>query len=544
MCLLAFAPSGCEQPKPLPPPAPVEPPPAAPRVEIKDGLLHVDGERFIVRGIGYEPGALPGKYPKKRKPEPEILKQDLQRIKDAGFNTVRSWDGYTDDELTAIEKEGLFAIQGIEVHWPTNVEDPAYISRSLAHVDRVVKSGSKHANILMYLVMNEPNTETILRATEPKFIEFMTQLRDRVHEKHPGVPVSFANTCIGEFLDPSIWDAVAFNLYMYNPVTVKEILGYRGYLEWLRKKSPSVPLVVTEFGLSVSPGGEGRFGYGGNSLQDQTEGDLWMLQSLLQAGAQGSCVFSYSDGWWKNGNVANDAETHDDEAEEWYGLVGYASKEDMEGTPRPAWEAFSRANRALWIEPASWKEYKEKIPVEVYSTSDVHSMAVQTASGLLIELRHEGKNWWRGEIPAEGLGATESLVLIARSGQDEKQWLRQQRTIVTDWSKVPAELRPVSFSVEQAPQSMSPGERIPVLVKAHSAAGAPVADRAFQIGYYPHDGWAPGRTYEARSDADGRIHLDLDSMPKPGVITLSIGTGHEPLKDTPTWGSAFILRVK
>jgi len=511
-------------------------------VEIKDGRLHVDGRRFVVRGIGYEPGARPGQYPRHRKFEPDLMQKDLDRIRAAGFNTVRCWDGYTDEELALIEKSGLFVIQGIEIDWRGDLGNENHVQRSLKHIDRVVKAGAGHKNVLMYLVMNEPNTETILKAGEPQFLEFLCKLRDRVRAGHPGVPVSFANTCIGEFLDPSIWDAVGFNLYMYNPVAVKEILGYRGYLEWLRKRHPrGAPVVVTEFGLSVSPEGEGRFGYGGNTPQDQVEGILWMHNGLIEAGTDGSCVFSYADGWWKNGNIPKDEQTHEGDAEEWYGLIGYESKTDMTGTERPAFEAMKTANQALWIEPVSWKEYPTTIPVEVYATPEVTAVALDTAAGARIELKRDG-DWWRASLPTSGLAPLETLTLTARLA--ERELPAQKRSVVTDWSKIEPNLRPVEFVLEKVPDPIRAKEPIAVVIRASSPRGGPVAEREFQIGCYPHDGWAPGDSFKARSDKDGRISLNLAAMPRPGVITLSIGTGHEVLKDAPTWGDAFILRVR
>jgi hypothetical protein len=329
---------------------------------------------------------------------------------------------------------------------------------------------------------------------------------------------------------------------MYNPVTVKEILGYRGYLEWLKKRHPrGAPLVVTEFGLSVSPEGEGRFGYGANTPQDQAEGDLWMLKSLIEAGTDGSCVFSYADGWWKNGNIPSDEKTHEGDPEEWYGLIGYESKTDATGTERPAFEAIKTANQALWTEPLPWKEYSNAIPMEVYSTPEVTGVWAQTESGIRIELKRQG-HWWRASVPAAGLAPIETFTLTARCGARELP--AQKRTVITDWSKAPADLRPVEFTLEKAPDPIRAKEPIAVVIKASSPHGGPVADRTFQIGYYPHDGWAPGHSYEARSDKEGQISLNLDAMLRAGVITLSVGTGHEVLKDAPTWGNAFILRVQ
>jgi hypothetical protein len=538
---------GCapKETSPLPKPEKKsEPPPGPrpPRILIEDGQFMLDGERFIVRGVGYEPGARPGEYPWQRKFDRELMVHDLDRIKDAGFNTVRCWSGYNEQELSLIEEEGLMVIQGIWVDPGGNFADPAFLETALREVDKVVRATSKHGNILMYLVMNEPSSESIAAAGERAMADFLCSLVERVHQLHPGIPVSFSNTCFGEFLDATPLDAVAFNYYMYAPVTVRDVLGYRGYAEWLRRHlADGKPLVVTEFGLSVSKGGQGRFGFGGNSPKDQEEGDLWMHESLIQAGADGGCVFNFLDGWWKNNNIADDALSHEEnDPEEWYGIVGIESKDDPKGTPRPAYEAFKKANRAIWTSPVGWHEYAKKVPFEVYATDDVTAIEARTASGITMPLTRKG-HWWSGELSADKLAGIEPITLTVKSGIGETE---QKRTIVTDWKAVPAENRPVEFKLEEVPAEMRSGQPIPVVIRASSPHGGVVADRKFVIGYNAHEGWEPGHTYQATSDADGLIKIDVDRLYHAGVITLSISTGHKPLEDKPTWGEAFLLRVK
>jgi hypothetical protein len=306
-------------------------------VEVREGRLFVDGDRFIVRGVGYDPGSRPGQYPWSRKFDRKVMAADLERMKEAGFNTVRGWSGFNDQELSLIANHDLWVIQGIWFDPSGDFADPEFRTAALRTVSEIVERSAKHDHILMYLVMNEPSAESILKAGEEATREFLTELKTRVNELHPGVPVSFANTIIGDFFDVPAMDVDAFNGYMYAPITMR-VLGYRGFLEWWRKNRPAgQPLVVTEFGLSVSPTAkwEGRFSYGGNSPEDQALGNLWMLESLFQAGAQGSCAFLFHDGWWKNANTPDDAMTHDDDPEEWYGIIGIESMDAPMGEPRP-----------------------------------------------------------------------------------------------------------------------------------------------------------------------------------------------------------------
>ena len=86
-------------------------------------------------------------------------------------------------------------------------------------------------------------------------------------------------------------------------------------------------MIITEYGLSVSPTGPGGWGYGGNSLSEQESGDVYMYKSLVDGGANGACIFNYSDGWWK----ADDEFVHSDLPEEWFGLIEYSSLSDKQG---------------------------------------------------------------------------------------------------------------------------------------------------------------------------------------------------------------------
>ncbi|MEJ2595938.1 MAG: hypothetical protein P8100_12630, partial [bacterium] len=61
------------------------------QIELKDNFFYIDGDKFFVRGIGYEAGARPGELPWERTFNPGQLHFDIQRILSGGFNTIRTW---------------------------------------------------------------------------------------------------------------------------------------------------------------------------------------------------------------------------------------------------------------------------------------------------------------------------------------------------------------------------------------------------------------------------------------------------------------------
>ena len=60
------------------------------RVEVRGEWIYVDGEPFLVKGIGYSPYR-PGQNPWKDLVDTARMESDLQRIREAGLNTIRTW---------------------------------------------------------------------------------------------------------------------------------------------------------------------------------------------------------------------------------------------------------------------------------------------------------------------------------------------------------------------------------------------------------------------------------------------------------------------
>ncbi len=333
------------------------------QVALKDNFFYIDGEKFFVKGIGYELSALPGEVPWEKTFNPEQLHFDIQRILDAGYNTIRTWAPFTAEELDVLQSYDIKIIMGIWIDPHADFSDHSFVFESNLLVLDILSYSRNYDNIIAYLIMNEPLPETIFEAGYSETSQLWTELIDIIHTYHPNRPVSISNTSNGTFIDSEIFDFSAYNVYIYNPVTVNYLHEYRDYISYLNQlNSTESPLIITEYGLSVSPTGPGNWGYGGNSLVEQEEGILNMYKSLVDGGASGSCVFNYSDGWWKSGNEF----VHNDEAEEWFGLVKYNSLDDNVGELRPVWEAVKKFQSAIITQPKSSEIYGNRIPIEIF----------------------------------------------------------------------------------------------------------------------------------------------------------------------------------
>jgi hypothetical protein len=349
-------------------------------VEVKNNSFYIDGKKFFVAGIGYEVGATPGKVPWARTFDPALLRFDMQRIVDGGFNTIRTWAPFTAPELDIIKQYDIKIIMGIWIDPNGNFSDKTFVDQAKATVSEVLSYSKNYNNIIAYLIMNEPQPEIIAKAGYAGTVSLWKELIGIIHANHPTRPVSIANTSNGTYIDPGVFDFSAYNVYIYNPVTVNSLHGYRDFIAYLNKlNNNGSPLIVTEYGLSVSPSGPGNWGYGGNSLTDQEEGILYMYKSLVDGGAAGSCVFNYSDGWWKAGNEF----VHDNLVEEWFGLVNYTNLSDRFGQERPVWQAVKAYQAAIIAQPRSSEIYITKVPVEIFVRDTVDRIEIMLNSATI-----------------------------------------------------------------------------------------------------------------------------------------------------------------
>ncbi|HEX7412056.1 MAG TPA: T9SS type A sorting domain-containing protein [Bacteroidales bacterium] len=354
----------------------------AQHVELKNNSFYIDGQKFFVKGIGYEVGATPGELPWARTFDEEQLRFDIQRIMAGGFNTIRTWAPFTAQELNILQQYNVKIVMGIWIDPGGNFADQAFVDQAKTIVANVLSYSKNYDNIIAYLIMNEPQPETIANAGYDETVALWTQLIEIIHTQHPNRPVSIANTSNGTYINPAIFDFSAYNVYIYNPVTVNYLHGYRDFIQYLNQLDHfSSPLIITEYGLSVSPTGLGNWGYGGNSFIEQQEGNLHMYKALVDGGAAGSCMFNYSDGWWKGGNEF----VHDDVAEEWFGLINYNSVYDNQGQERPVWAAVKAFQSAIITQPRSSEIYTNKVPLEIFMNDTVKRIEILLDNALLYE---------------------------------------------------------------------------------------------------------------------------------------------------------------
>lgn len=458
----------------------------AQNLQIFNGWYYIDGSKFFIKGIGYETHTRPGQTPGLYSFDADLIRYDLQRIKDAGFNTIRTWGALKEEELNIVQESGLKILFGIWIDPHGDFGSIAFQNSALNQVWEVLNYSKNYSCIIGYLIMNEPQVEHIYDAGSQNLLNLWNAVTELIHENHSGIPVSFSNTIVGDYINMDIFDIAAYNAYIYNPVTLTNSHGYSAYLKYLKENRASQkPFVITEYGLSVSPGTPSdQYQYGSNTLEQQTEGDLLMYRNLIDAGAQGGVVFQYHDGWWKGGNEFS----HDNNAEEWFGLIEFANYSDKYGIERPVWQAYKTYNKAIITEPKNEQIVYGTIPVEIFTTEDVKSFSVYLNDSLLIN-QNVSNNYFKDDLNLSINDQIKDLQLyfyFMNAGGD---------TVKTEMISVLNVIDPIqlpSIDLQILPGNLQPGGKNYLLIDITNNPFFTIRENRIDYAVHPHIGFNPG----------------------------------------------------
>jgi hypothetical protein len=467
------------------------PAPSRSRVELRDGWYYVDGRKVFVNALGYEIGARPGQHPyEHRVGDLARLRADLALIKAAGFNAIRTWSELSEDEISVVRESGLLIVFGIWVPPDENFSDPRVIARDEALVRRVLSYSRRFDNIISYLIMNEPMPEHVRRVGAGATVALWTRLRDIIHAEHPGIPVTITgNAAIGAWVDMNLFDVYAYNAYDYDDgtnYTHRFANSNRFLAEW---NARGKPLVITEFGRSVSRSGGDH--YGGNTLRQQAQDVLQDYRGLLDAGAAGACPFYFADGWWKSGAPA----VHDDLPEEWFGFRGYADLADEAGQPRPVWYALTAYNVALVSSPRNGLFYRNEVPLEVFLQGGVTRLRVIDRDRVIFDRRDLAPGLFSGTLSFAGEPLTDRELVL--EFYDAAGKLLKLETLVVLTGKDPI-VWP-RLELRTASRDLAAGRDVAIDVAVKNETALTLGDELRYV-FAPHLGWERGEKRRAVLD--------------------------------------------
>ena len=263
--------------------------------EPNDGRIAIDGklfrrgaDRFDFRGVTYgtfsprEDGAL---YPDRQQ-----IKLDLEAMGAAGFTVVRTYTLPPDDLLDVAADSGLRVFA--DVFFP----DWRYLigvsHRQHRRVARQARSEVKAAALrlagneqILALSLGNEIPADVLRWLGTDFVaETIRELAEVVREVDPAMLVTYGNYPTAEYLPLPTLDFLTFNVYLERQEE------FRRYLTKLQHLAGDRPLVLGEIGIDApvrSTGGD-----------RQAEVLSWQLETAIERGVAGTCVFSWTDEWW------------------------------------------------------------------------------------------------------------------------------------------------------------------------------------------------------------------------------------------------------
>ncbi len=455
--------------------------------EIRDDWYYIDGDKYFIKGLGYEPHTRPGQTPWEYQFNAATIQTDMQHINAAGFNTIRTWDALSEEELQVVNSSGLKILMGIWIDPHGAYGDPVFISDALNYVNRILDYSRDFECILAYIIMNEPQVADILSGGADALVDLWQNIISLVQDRHPGVPVTFSNTAVGDYIRSDLFQICAYNLYIYNPVLISNTHGYTEFCHIIKEnRAVNKPFIITEFGLSVSPGTPGdTYGYGGNTLEQQTTGNLLMYRGLIDGGAQGGCVFQYHDGWWKAGNP----DSHDPNPEEWFGLNEFDSyPTSISGTARPVWQAFSKYNQAIVYQPQNGGIYPEKIPVELFLTEAVDNFTVSIDDSIIFTQKTPTQ-YFQAEIPLSHSCDVVDLQPVFRFYDNQDTLLKLETISILS---APGQITLPTLAIRSIPEDVNQAGTLHLIAELLMDSIFSIENNQLDYGYFPHLGFHPG----------------------------------------------------
>lgn len=443
-------------------------------IELAGDNIYLGGQKFLIKGIGYSPYR-PGQWPGEKIPL-SVIETDFIRIKEAGFNTIRVWGIMPEEQLGLAEKYGLKVIQAAGLKPNADFGYSGYVRQAESMAKMMCSSSKKHANVIMYLVMNEPHADSVIKSGVDNTLNLYRRLAAIIKEEDPGKPVSMANAFWTVWLDQSMWDVVSFNTYSYWPPIAADI-GYDNFVENIKSlHAPNKPFAVTEFGYSVSPKGDGKGNYGGNTEDEQAEGIIRCFRGLIEGGAAGGCVFEWNDEWWKEDKPYR----HDEGPEEWFGIVGIEDTKNTLGTPRKAYYSLQDELKLIITEPKNGHRMLDKADIEANASPSLTGLRYRIDNGGWLNLEKNGE-WWRGTLDSSGLNA--GLHILTVKGTEGGKEIKRELNIIKCKDEKDL-LPPLSIELTTDKPSYKNGDEAEIKVCLKDRDGLPIKNHYVKIGIF------------------------------------------------------------
>ena len=250
---------------------------------IADGkFLQIGTDRFFVKGVTYGTFAPdPNGY---QFPTPERVAQDFRLMAELGINTVRTYTPPRIDLLDEAAQHGLRVIVGLP--WAQHIaflDDSKLTATIRRDIVSQVRALGNHPAVLMMALGNEIPPGVVRWHGNLRVEGFLRGLYADAKAASPESLFTYVNFPPTEFLDLSIFDVCAFNVYLHREPEL------RAYLARLQNIAGHKPLLLAEAGAdSIREGDDGQAAI--TSMH---------LRAAFEEGACGAIAYAWTDEWWR-----------------------------------------------------------------------------------------------------------------------------------------------------------------------------------------------------------------------------------------------------
>jgi O-antigen biosynthesis protein len=293
---------------------------AGERIRVDGKFFAAGSERFEFRGVTY--GTFAPRADGAQFPDREQMEHDLAAMREVGFTVVRTYTLPPDDLIEIAGEHGMRILAGVFYpDWRYLLGGSRREQRRVAHEARgEVREAARRLagdpRILALSLGNEVPADVLRWYGIRPIADAIRSLVEAAREQDPEQLLTYANYPTAEYLPLETLDFLMFNVFL------ERRADFRSYLTRLHHLAGDRPLVLGELGIPAGDGADG---------EHQQAGVLdWQLETALERGVGGTCVFSWTDEWWVGG----------ERVEGWpFGLTR------TDRSPRRALEAAARWNQ-------------------------------------------------------------------------------------------------------------------------------------------------------------------------------------------------------
>ena len=257
------------------------------RIEVDGKFFALDGGRFTFRGVTY--GSFAPRADGMRFPARDRIKSDFASMCEAGFNVVRTYDEPSDDLLEAGSDWGIRVLAG--VHWNdwryllggSRRQQRAVARSAVLDVHTAARRLAGNEDLVALCVGNEIPADVVRWVGTRRVADLVRELADTVRQQDPDRLVTYANYPTTEYLPLEHLDFLTFNVFLERRADL------RRYLTRLHHLAGDRPVVLGELGLHAENGRAGELA--------QAASLDWQVETALERGVAGTCIFSWTDEW-------------------------------------------------------------------------------------------------------------------------------------------------------------------------------------------------------------------------------------------------------